>query len=285
MNTLKASEILHPQTELNFALHSVSSVYGDMHSHDFMEIFLIKSGEIVHCINGEEEILSGGDMVFIRAEDAHCYKRRKKKDCELINLAFSSSIAGSVIMFFSGELNFGTLLSSKNPPKVRILPADTANLAERLSIAGGLLHDNPVLAKMLFKILISEMISYYKFEAKEERGEEMPGWLDGLLKELGKKENFRAGLKSLRRLASRSDEHVSRTFRKFFGKTPTDYINGLRMAYAASALTGTDGKIDFISSDAGFENLSHFYHLFKKQYGMSPRKFRLMNKKSAIPVS
>jgi len=35
--------------------------------------------------------------------------------------------------------------------------------------------------------------------------------------------------------------------------------------------------------EAGFDNLSHFYHLFKRQYRMSSVKYRQLNKKNVFP--
>ena len=39
-------------------------------------------------------------------------------------------------------------------------------------------------------------------------------------------------------------------------------------------LQNTDEKVIAIYEDAGFDSLSHFYHIFKQAYGMSPAQFR-----------
>ena len=78
-------------------------------------------------------------------------------------------------------------------------------------------------------------------------------------------------------------EHLSRVFRKYLNETPTDYINELRLNYAANLLSNSDENIPFISMEAGFENLSHFYHLFKKKFNTSPAEFRKKTQKITIP--
>ncbi|SHH72406.1 helix-turn-helix domain-containing protein, partial [Clostridium grantii] len=47
--------------------------------------------------------------------------------------------------------------------------------------------------------------------------------------------------------------------------------------YAKNLLTNTNMSILDISMESGFENLSHFYHLFKKNFQVTPAKFRKIN--------
>jgi AraC family cel operon transcriptional repressor len=78
------------------------------------------------------------------------------------------------------------------------------------------------------------------------------------------------------RAACRSHEHVSRTFMRCTGRTPTDFVNEVRLARAAHALSMTDQGISRIALDAGFANLGHFYRRFRAKYGVTPRRYRVM---------
>jgi len=89
-----------------------------------------------------------------------------------------------------------------------------------------------------------------------------------------KKRNFTEGLPALYRLANKSKEHLSRTFRRHLEKSPTEYINDLRLEYSARTIMSTNAKIVDICGDAGFESLSHYYHLFRKKYAISPIELR-----------
>ena len=89
-----------------------------------------------------------------------------------------------------------------------------------------------------------------------------------------KKENFSEGLPAMQRLSGKSGEHLSRSCRRFLRKSPTEFINEFRVEYSARAIMFSSEKIIDICADVGFESLSHYYHIFKKTYGVAPSKFR-----------
>lgn len=53
--------------------YSAAETY-PVHTHDFYEIVFIGRGKGTHCINGRQQILSDGSMVFIRPEDVHSFR-------------------------------------------------------------------------------------------------------------------------------------------------------------------------------------------------------------------
>lgn len=62
--------------------------------------------------------------------------------------------------------------------------------------------------------------------------------------------------------------------KKHLQKTPSQVVNDIRLDYAALQLQNTGRKIVKICEDSGFDNLNHFYHLFKQRYNTSPNQFR-----------
>ena len=65
--------------------------------------------------------------------------------------------------------------------------------------------------------------------------------------------------------------YISKFFRKYH-ETTYGFINELRLNYCADSLLYSDENILDIALEAGFNNISHFYHLFKKNI-----VFRLFN--------
>lgn len=100
-----------------------------------------------------------------------------------------------------------------------------------------------------------------------------PHWMFLLMNQMNKPENFIQGLPLMKTLAHISQEHLTRAFRKYLNVTPTQYINDLRLTYAAGLLTKSSHDITEICFLCGFNNLSHFYHQFKKKFGCSPKQY------------
>ena len=117
---------------------------------------------------------------------------------------------------------------------------------------------------ILYRIIVPDTIR---------QNETMPYWISELLEEMNDKENFIAGLPKMISLSRISQEHLTREFRKYINMTPTEFINIKRMNYAAELLLEQHMEIIDICFECGFNNLSHFYHIFKKTYSCSPKQF------------
>ena len=100
-----------------------------------------------------------------------------------------------------------------------------------------------------------------------------PHWFFELISLMSKKENFTAGLPRMLEAAHMSQEHLTRVFKKYTGITPTQYINDLRLEYAATLIIDKGTEISDACFLSGFNNISHFYHQFKRKYGCSPKQY------------
>lgn len=69
-------------------------------------------------------------------------------------------------------------------------------------------------------------------------------------------------------------DHLTRTFKKRYGKTITDYILQQRMALAEELLKNPRLTITMVSDAVGFGNYSYFTEQFKRTYGKTPREYR-----------
>ncbi|MBQ3221724.1 MAG: helix-turn-helix transcriptional regulator [Clostridia bacterium] len=81
-------------------------------------------------------------------------------------------------------------------------------------------------------------------------------------------------LTDIYKLSGYGQTTLSKLFKQYMGQTLISYINDLKLDYACSLLTNTDYNTLSISSSLGFDSLSHFNHLFKKKFNMSPLQYR-----------
>lgn len=71
-----------------------------------------------------------------------------------------------------------------------------------------------------------------------------------------------------------SPSRLSHAFTQSMGYTLTAYLHDVRLFWAKYFLVNTGLRIIEIAGRAGFDNISHFNHLFKEKEGVSPRQFR-----------
>ncbi|WP_424766871.1 response regulator transcription factor [Paenibacillus sp. sgz302251] len=82
---------------------------------------------------------------------------------------------------------------------------------------------------------------------------------------------------SLEQLASVffvSKEYLSKMFKQEYGRNVTDYMLYLRMDKAREWLADESIPIKSIAEMAGYEDVSYFYRVFKKHFGVAPGEMR-----------
>lgn len=101
-----------------------------------------------------------------------------------------------------------------------------------------------------------------------------PGWLPRV--EALLRDRFRESL-SLDDLAAEAGvhpAHLSRTFRRFRGRTPGEYVQELRVRAVCQGLADRDRPLADLAFEAGFADQSHCTRVFKSLTGTTPGAFR-----------
>ena len=77
-----------------------------------------------------------------------------------------------------------------------------------------------------------------------------------------------------------SPDYFTKMFKDSIGKTPVDYINGIRINRSMQMLIETDMPVAAIAEKMGFCNSNYFNKIFKQYMGVSPLAYR----KGQIPM-
>ncbi len=85
-------------------------------------------------------------------------------------------------------------------------------------------------------------------------------------------------VKTLANMAYISPDHLTRSFKKRFQQTVTDYILQKRMMLAGELLLDKQMTVTMVSDCVGFNNYSYFTEQFKRYYGMTPREYQSQKK-------
>jgi len=108
---------------------------------------------------------------------------------------------------------------------------------------------------------------------------EMPYWLQSALENYNSPAVFKQGVDGFLSLTNKSIDHTNRMVKKHTGKTLTEAINLAKIKYAARLLIMTDASVKTIASDCGYSNIGYFYRVFKAYFKMSPKDYRIFNKR------
>lgn len=87
-------------------------------------------------------------------------------------------------------------------------------------------------------------------------------------------ENPDLSLRDLSDALNVSENQLSETFSRHFGRNFFDYVNGYRISFACQLLEGSGDTILTVALDAGFNSRSTFNAAFKKHVGVTPSQYR-----------
>lgn len=268
----------------NISYHSLSEGTSP-HTHEFAEVCLVLSGRIGHSVNGEMEELTGGMLVFIRPSDQHSFIPLANEACELVNFTFFLELLRDLSEYLEDDFFLRRFTGPILPPVFKLSNAETEKMGLELLNINSLEVASVGLARLKIKTVLADLFTTYFLKTDRVISEPgVPPWLDELCSKMRSERNLARGLKAMQEMASCTPEHLCKSFRKYLDKSPTEFINELRVNHAARLLSGSNEEIYAIATDLGFQSLSRFYHIFKKHYGVSPGKYRVIAKKNEIPM-
>lgn len=100
---------------------------------------------------------------------------------------------------------------------------------------------------------------------------------DGVLRAIDYiKKNYRKQItvNRLSQIASMSESHFFRLFKKQTNVSPIAYINEYRLLMAAMLLENSGKSVSAVAADAGFNEAYYFSKLFMKRFKLSPTAYR-----------
>lgn len=248
------------------------------HDHDYFELLMVEQGEMFHWINGVEERLLPGHVVFLRPTDRHALQAVPGIGARIINIIFRDSTAAHLVERYREDLAgrffwlndpFPATLRLGGPQRERAVNSMLTLSNSKRSLVR---IESALIALMTFALDVGVAIH-----------DRAPAWLVRACRMAHDPRVFRAGADGFVAAAGRSQAHVCRQARHYLGQSPTQYVNRIRVQHAAMLLANTDTDVAGIALSCGFENLSYFHRLFRDQYGITPKQFRKQRAPQAPP--
>ncbi len=266
---------LTPDEAFHFARKGLARRYPDRaHDHDYFEVFLIESGRTEHWINGETQTLEPGQMAFIRPDDVHAFCADRKLGCQIINVMFRRETAAHLADRYGDTVGGRFFDARGSQPEMHTL--GPVRFSRAVAVAEQLQTSDRSLARIEeFLLFLVNRVAH----ATSGLNASTPRWFAEASSAALSPEVFRQGASGFIRAAGRSHEHVCRTCKAVTGLTPSEYVNRIRIDYAAQLFRSTEESIEDVIENCGFENVSYFYRLFRNQMGTTPRAYRQANQR------
>ncbi len=242
------------------------------HGHQgFCELIFVEAGVVSHCRGdgGDPLALPAGSLVFIREHDRHGLSAPR---LGYWNLVIPTAEWLRLAAYLCEPGLIATLEGAAQPPVLRLPPAARSRLAAGLA---ELFREQGSAASR--RLLVCFLLTWLPVLAAAVPPERdlRPAWLPRLLSDIDTRLERNLRVEQLPRLAGVGAAHLSRTFRRHLGVTPSAWLTSRRIERAALLLIHTDrGLLDLILG-LGFASPSWFHRAFRETHGMTPAVYRL----------
>ena len=244
-------------------------------AQDFQHLYVVREGRGFIETERERLPVRENQLVYVPAHTAHRPVDDPEAPLTLIILCFYESVFGDCTSAVESLRLFARTFPALTPFKV----GDNYTRLEVRNRLRALFVEQTQPREGSDSVILSQLIELLVFLSRTyaEHGALSPtdpgaAAFAGSLQYLD--ENFYRPVKieELADLANMSYRSYTEQFKRRTGKTVTQYLAERRVDYAKRVMLETD-DILFASAEAGFGDLTHFYRVFKRLAGVTPKQF------------
>lgn len=242
-----------------------------LHSHqNHWELVYCREGEFLHQINGKSYKQREGELIFVREKDIHLLKG---KNFHYYNISFSSAWL-DLFRSAGTESLVESLIDFDSDPPYYTVPLQERSLVIR-KIESLLGRERDERSNLHFSTLLHLLVEmYFSNVDGKHYNPDWPDWFKRLITFIENETEVIPDLPELVEYSCKCAEHVSRTFRKCLGQSPTNYLKELKMKRAGELLESTNYPIKEICSFCSYENSNYFHKQFREHYNCTPGEYR-----------
>ncbi len=225
-------------------------------------LYVWEGGYCHHRPAGDCVTVPPGSLVLFRAGSAPYYNTQAKLPSRISNISFFTQkplpmeLEDNVRMIFKPETSWG--------------------VEDDMTRALALSAEKPFAWRMQLRSIVSHLlvcVMEQYFEGQKQSDE--PALLTESIK-LIRRHIFSSTL-SVSEVARRchvTPTYLIRLFSRHLGKTPKQYMDGIRVERACELLRYTDKSVEEIAAEAGFSEARQLRRVFHEIEGISPREYR-----------
>jgi AraC-like DNA-binding protein len=265
--------------------YTTQSEMTGFHVHEFAEIAVVLSGSATYRTDFTSQRISRGDILCIPEGAGHAYG--DEKNCELMNILFQFDRLPLYCRELAMLPGFSVLFTMQLPfyqkhgfyPIARLPEEDFNRFSDMLrwlfelqksSISG---YQLAVLGG--FMQFITLLANNYSLPTTLEREVHLPEKINNVIRYMQLHFSEPLNVADLARRSGMSEASFFRHFKNATAQTPADFLIKLRLNLAAELLrTQPDITIAEVAIRCGFNECSYFARMFRRDFGVSPLKYR-----------
>jgi AraC family transcriptional regulator len=137
------------------------------------------------------------------------------------------------------------------------------------------LHEPDNLSPFVLEGIASELLVYAARSV--DKSNQPPAWLKTAREFLNDHYGEEIKIADVAREIGVHQMHLARTFRRFFGCTPGEYLRRRRIELASNLLLNSKKTLVEVALISGFSDQNSFTRSFKQNTGVTPAEFRRRN--------
>ena len=244
-----------------------------LHWHEFYEIEYILEGHAKQVVNGKEYTVNPGTVTLISPVDFHTYRDiDPAQPLKIINIKFQDlflpqNVRNDIYMQKRAKIAYTT------DARLRML-VETA--WEEFNNSD--YSRDTVMMHLITYLCIIIMRHVLSVEEREKSNEMVHSPIQEAV--LYVRTHFRDNIsaEAVAKTVHLSPNYFSEYFKKQTGEKFSLFVLRLRIDFAANLLKISDLSVKEIAFESGFNSAAYFSNTFKEFYGMSPDKYRKINK-------
>ncbi len=248
--------------------HAAAGDSTPFHWHDELQLNWVIKGELEYCVNGDTFRLSGDKILLVKDHKLHNSKTTGKDACSLC-INFSPYIFQPMIL----KHYIRPLLENENFVSSILLlkPGQAAVLEDFVDQANGSI-DYFSIVNFLSQVF-EELVHSFE-ETKNPGDKEEQELFQSMLSFVHSHYQEPLTVRQIAACGIINKNRCTDLFHKYTRLSPIKYLNEYRLYMAKNLILNTRKSISEISTDVGYNQISHFIEQFRSTYGLSPLKYR-----------
>ena len=260
-----------------------------LHTHDWLELLCVVSGQCPHRVGSNIGELSAGDVLIISPGTQHSFLAMAD-DCLIYNIylplqdfeqVFQPVLQGGGLL---STFLLKTLYTDSRDSYLIFHTGDYFRQDNRLAELVTLTQQRPPHLRQrlnaAMQLFLLDLLDRQAAPPTVSIDQPGTGSRDKMMVEYVRSHSRSVSVQELSQVFSYSERQITRIFQQATGGTCIEFIQHCRMEQFLSLLLGTNMSVQQALERAGIRSANSFYRSFRSQFGMSPLEYRMAYRKT-----